>query len=96
MNRLGKYLDKDEDQGGRPMEDKRPVQDNYTFENVQEDVKKCSGYLIAVTFLDKGMLTHHLLTNSFPTGDIEIAMRELGKLAADTKKASENTNEPTK
>jgi len=72
------------------------MKDNFTVQDMQEGLKTSSGYLIGVSFLNKGILTHHLLTNNFPTGDINIAMRELGKLATETLKTGETTNEPTK
>ena len=90
MNRLDKFLDKDEDKGGRPMED------NFKIEDLQEQLKVSSGYMIGVTFLNKGILNTHFITNNFPTGDIEKSLEELKKLATSALKTSENVNEPKK
>ena len=73
--RLRKELFKDEDKGGREMEDKLEIQD------LQDQLKISTGYLLGITFLKDGILTHHFMTNNFPTGDVKISLEELVKLA---------------
>ncbi len=72
------------------------MEDKFDIQNIQEELKANDGYMVGVTFLKKGMLTHHFITNNFPTGDVEISLREIGKLAASALKTSENVNEPGK
>lgn len=88
MNRLDKYLD--EDKGGRPMEA------DFNIQDLQEKLKSSSGYMLAVTFLNKGKLDSYFITNNFPTGDIGKSVTEWSKLANATLEASENPDESKK
>ena len=63
-----------DEEGGR-MEDKLTIQD------LQEQLKVSTGYMLGITFLKDGLLTHHFMTNNFPTGDIKISLIEIRKLA---------------
>lgn len=90
MNRLEKYFREDADKGGRQMDAE------FKIEDLQEQLKLSSGYMLGVTFLNKGMLATHFITNNFPTGDIDKSLKELGRLAEAALKTSENVNEPKK
>lgn len=71
------------------------MEDRFDINNLQEQLEKCNGYMIGITFLNKGILTNHFLTNNFPIADIKISLAELGKLAEAALK-SENKNETDK
>jgi len=77
INRIGRIREevfKDEEKGGR-MEDKLDIQD------LQDQLKISTGYLVGITFLKDGLLKHTFMTNNFPTGDIEVSFIELLQLA---------------
>ena len=86
---------KDEDKGGRQMEDKLDFTD---FQALQEQLKSCTGYLLGITFLKDGMLTHHFLTNNFPNSDVKLSLQEIKDLALKPSKPKviENINETKK
>jgi hypothetical protein len=95
-----RYVFKDEDKGVRQMDYNLEVNG---IEDLQVKLKECSGYLLGVTFLKGGVLTHHYITNNFPNADIESSMLELTKLALPDykvkflkKKIDENYNEDKK
>lgn len=86
---------KDEDKGGREMEEKL----NFTnFQDLQEQLKVCSGYMLGITFLKDGVLTHHFLTNNFPNNDVKMSLNEIKKLALSPAKLRivESKDEPKK
>lgn len=74
------------------------MEEKYTIEDMQNDMKTSDGYMIGVTFLKKDVLTHHLLFNTFLVNDIEISLKKLQELGAvEVKnKIAENSNEPGK
>ena len=74
------------DEGGRRMEDKLNIQD------LQEQLQESTGYMLGITFLKNGILTHHFLTNNFPTNDIRLSLSEIRKLALSSLKPKEKSN----
>lgn len=68
---------------------------DFNFQDLQEQLKESTGYMVGITFLKNGILTHHFMTNNFPTGDIKTSINELRKLALDAAKpkAIESINE---
>jgi len=66
--------------------------------NLVEELKDSTGYLVTVTLLKDGILTHHFLTSNFPTGDIKTSMEEINKLSKSVQKPKMigTQNEPKK
>ena len=74
------------------------MEDNKTAVGLLQELETSTGYLVAITFLKDGVLTHHFLTNNFPTGDIKTSMEELKKLSKQPQvtKVSEKVDEHKK
>jgi len=69
-----------------------------TAAGLLQELEASTGYMLGITFLKDGVLTHHFLTNNFPTGDIKTSLEEIRKLSKQTKvvNVSDKANEPKK
>jgi len=65
-----------EDKGEDEMEEK-----NLAAQDLLDEMKTSTGYMIGITFLKDGVLKHHFLTNNFLIGDIKVSLNEIRKLA---------------
>jgi len=49
--------------------------------DIMIEMETSDGYMLGVTFLKDGILTHHFLTNKFLVGDIATSLDEIKKLS---------------
>jgi hypothetical protein len=69
------------------------MKDKLVVGELQEKLRASQGYMVGVTLLEDGILSHYLLTSNFPVGDIKDSMGELVKLSSQVDKGKVSSDD---